>query len=226
MTAACRLRRTELGWRPAGTVIDDRYRIDGEIDRGGCSWVLLGTDLATGEAVAVKSFADGMVEQSHGEVLALSVPAVRECPRFPRLLAVSRDHRVLIKELVRGRAVPDLAPFTPMEAFRVAAATLDGYAALDRAGLTDSDVGMRNQMARDADHYVVLVDTCAAEAGASKYTEWGSRFHFFISKLSLLWHEHYPSIAAALEPDDVQVVASGLRAALAEIDDGEGRPFH
>jgi hypothetical protein len=133
-----------------GPIIDDRYRLDGQIATGGVGQVWRATDLLLERPVAVKvlrpEYADhpDTIERFRKEARlagALSHPRVAQVYDFGH--GGPDRSPYLVMEYVDGPSLADLllaSPLAPVAALDVIAQAADGLSAAHRAGLVHRDV--------------------------------------------------------------------------------------
>ncbi|MFT4128335.1 MAG: protein kinase, partial [Gordonia sp. (in: high G+C Gram-positive bacteria)] len=142
-----------------GVVVDDRYRIDAPIARGGMSAVYLGLDLRLGRDVAVKvmdtRYAGNPQFLRRLEFEARAVAGLKH----PGLVAVydqgvDDDIAFLVMELVEGGSLRELlrerGPMPPHAVVAVADPLLGGLGVAHAAGLVHRDIKPENVLISDS----------------------------------------------------------------------------
>ncbi|RMI29177.1 Stk1 family PASTA domain-containing Ser/Thr kinase [Nocardia stercoris] len=140
-------------------MLDERYRIDAPIARGGMSMVFLGEDTRLDRPVAIKvmdpKFSGDPQFVSRFEFEARSVAKLKH----PSLVAVydqgvDREYPFLIMELVEGGTLRELlrerGPMPPHAVRAVAQPALAGLAVAHHAGLIHRDIKPENLLISDA----------------------------------------------------------------------------
>ncbi|WP_080794055.1 Stk1 family PASTA domain-containing Ser/Thr kinase [Corynebacterium pacaense] len=161
-----------------GDVLEDRYRIDTPIARGGMSTVYRCVDLRLGRSVAVKVMDQAYVNdpvflqrfrREARSMAQLSHPNLVNVYDF----SSSGDHAFLVMELITGGTLRELlaerGPMPPHAAVEVMRGMLRGLAAAHGAGMVHRDIKPDNVLI-NSDHQVKLSDfglVRAASAGQS-----------------------------------------------------------
>lgn len=165
----------------SGDVLEDRYRIEAPIARGGMSTVYRCTDLRLGRQVAAKvmdaRYSDDVVFSQRFRREALSMANLNH----PNIVGVydysaAGEHIYLIMELIHGGTLRELlqeyGPMQPHEAAAVMREVLTGLAAAHRAGLVHRDIKPENVLI-NSNHAVKLTDfglvRAASAAQASQH---------------------------------------------------------
>lgn len=162
-----------------GDVLEDRYRIETPIARGGMSTVYRCIDLRLGRSVAVKvmdaAYVNDPVFRQRFRREARSMAQLSH----PNLVNVfdfssSGDHAFIVMELITGGTLRELlaerGPMPPHAATGVMRGVLTGLAAAHRAGMVHRDIKPDNVLIT-RDHRVKLSDfglVRAASAGQSR----------------------------------------------------------
>lgn len=149
-----------------GDLLEDRYRIEAPIARGGMSTVYRCTDLRLGRQVAAKvmdaRYTDDVVFSQRFRREALSMANLNH----PNIVGVydysaAGEHIFLIMELIHGGTLRELlqehGQMQPHEASAVMRSVLTGLAAAHRAGLVHRDIKPENVLI-NSDHAVKLTD--------------------------------------------------------------------
>lgn len=161
-----------------GLVLENRYRVERRLARGGMSTVYEGTDLRLDRPVAVKVMAEALA--SDPAFLASFNREARSAARLSHLNVVSvsdqgQDGGVvfLVMELVRGQTLREVihenGRLSPEQAFAVLAPTLAGLSAAHRTGLIHRDVKPENILL-SSDGVVKVADFGLAKAVAETGT--------------------------------------------------------
>ncbi|BAC18880.1 PASTA domain protein [Corynebacterium efficiens YS-314] len=162
-----------------GDVLEDRYRIETPIARGGMSTVYRCIDLRLGRSVAVKvmdaAYVNDPVFRQRFRREARSMAQLSH----PNLVNVfdfssSGDHAFIVMELITGGTLRELlaerGPMPPHAAIGVMRGVLTGLTAAHRAGMVHRDIKPDNVLIT-RDHRVKLSDfglVRAASAGQSR----------------------------------------------------------
>lgn len=167
-----------MAYLKVGDVLEDRYRIETPIARGGMSTVYRCIDLRLGRSVAVK-----VMDSAHVNDPVFRQRFRREARSMaqlshPNLVNVydfssSGDHAFIVMELITGGTLRELlaerGPMPPHAATGVMSEVLTGLAAAHRAGMVHRDIKPDNVLIAQ-DHRVKLSDfglVRAASAGHS-----------------------------------------------------------
>ncbi len=161
-----------------GLVLENRYRVERRLARGGMSTVYEGTDLRLDRPVAIKVMAEALA--SDPAFLASFNREARSAARLSHLNVVSvsdqgQDNGIvfLVMELVRGQTLREVihenGRLTPEQAFAVLAPTLAGLSAAHRTGLIHRDVKPENILL-SSDGVVKVADFGLAKAVAETGT--------------------------------------------------------
>jgi len=161
-----------------GDLLDDRYRIDHPIARGGMSMVWRCVDLRLGRAVAAKVLDEKYIaDPVFRQRFRREARAMAQLTH-PNLVNVydfgsDGDHLFLIMELITGGTLRELlaerGPMPPHAAAAVMRAVLTGLSIAHTAGLVHRDIKPDNILI-NGDHRVKLADfglVRAAAAGAT-----------------------------------------------------------
>lgn len=155
-----------------GKVLDERYRVDSLIARGGMATVYLATDRRLDRVVALKVMHPELAR--HEEFVSRFIREAKTAAHLthPNIVAVfdqSADggHVYLVMEFVDGQTLRELLSdrgrFTPREALEVLAPILSALGAAHRAGMVHRDVKPEN----------VLIGRQGSYAHAVKVADFG-----------------------------------------------------
>ncbi len=161
-----------------GRVLENRYRVERRLARGGMSTVYEGVDLRLDRRVAIKVMAEALA--SDPSFLASFNREARSAARLSHLNVVSvsdqgEDEGVvfLVMELVCGQTLREViyenGRLSPEQAFAVLAPTLSGLSAAHRTGLIHRDVKPENILL-SIDGVVKVADFGLAKAVAETGT--------------------------------------------------------
>ncbi|HSC86899.1 MAG TPA: sigma 54-interacting transcriptional regulator, partial [Polyangiaceae bacterium] len=141
--------------------VGERYEITAPLGQGGGGVVFAARDACTGAAVAVKRL---RALSGAGELEALLTEATSlsalEGLGLPRMLALGRDasgQLYVVRELIEGQSLDELAREQPGRALSLLPTLADALTVLHRAGLLHGDVKPQNAIARP-DGSVAWVD--------------------------------------------------------------------
>lgn len=154
---------------PSGTVLDERFRIDGLVGRGGMATVYRATHLALGKQVAVK-VPSHVHDEPRFQREARSLARV-EHPNVCRIFDVgeSAGRPFLVMELLAGQTVAGklMQGALPIrEALEIARRVLEALTAVHEAGLVHRDVKPANVMITEPDSCVKLLDFGLAKSSS------------------------------------------------------------
>ncbi|WP_194898858.1 Stk1 family PASTA domain-containing Ser/Thr kinase [Catenulispora pinisilvae] len=165
-----------------GQVLDERYRVDSLIARGGMATVYLATDRRLDRVVALKVMHPELAR--HEEFVSRFIREAKTAARLthPNIVAVfdqSADggHVYLVMEFIDGQTLRELlgdrGRFTPREALEVLAPVLSALGAAHRGGMVHRDVKPENVLIGKQGTYAYAVKVAdfglarSAAAGAT-----------------------------------------------------------
>lgn len=155
-----------MGNAQVGDILDDRYRLDAQIAKGGMSTVFRGQDLRLGRSVAVK-----VMDDRYADDPVFSRRFVREAQSMaqlhhPNIVDVfdfnsTADSAYLVMELIEGGTLRELlaerGPMPPHAAAQVMRGLLTGLSVAHHQGLIHRDIKPDNVLI-DKDHRIKLTD--------------------------------------------------------------------
>lgn len=168
---------SETGSTPEGQIIDQRYRIVGEIAQGGMATVYKAVDERLDRTVAIKVIhmqlakgphRDQFVERFHRE--AKSAASIAN-PHIVQVYDTGEFNGLdyLVMEYVHGvnlrHNMNEQRTFSVRETLRIIAETLDGLSAAHRAGVVHRDIKPENILINDRGH-VQIADFGLAKAAS------------------------------------------------------------
>jgi serine/threonine-protein kinase len=146
-------------------VLEDRYRVDEFIDRGGMGRVYRGTDLLLERAVAIKFLDDHLahdgdfVARFRREAMAM---AKMDHPNVVPIYSVSKPDgsQYFVMKFISGRKVSDLirahGRLPPAEALRIVRQVCDGLEHIHGRGFVHRDIKPSNLMIEEGGQVYIL----------------------------------------------------------------------
>lgn len=147
-----------------GKVLEERYRVDELIARGGMATVYRGTDLRLGRTVALKVLGGVLVNDPDFVERFTQEARATAALTHPNVVAVhdqgiSAGYPFLVMEFVQGRTIREVmahsGPFTSAHALEIISAVLSGLGSAHDAGFVHRDIKPENVLITNDGHVKV-----------------------------------------------------------------------
>lgn len=147
-----------------GKVLEDRYRVDELIARGGMATVYRGTDLRLGRTVALKVLGGMLVNDPDFVARFTQEARATAALTHPNVVAVhdqgiSAGYPFLVMEFVQGRTIREVmaqsGPFTSAHALEIISSVLAGLGSAHDAGFVHRDIKPENVLITNDGHIKV-----------------------------------------------------------------------
>lgn len=147
-----------------GKVLEDRYRVDELIARGGMATVYRGTDLRLGRTVALKVLGGVLVNDPNFVERFTQEARATAALTHPNVVAVhdqgiSAGYPFLVMEFVQGRTIREVmaqsGPFTSAHALEIISSVLAGLGSAHDAGFVHRDIKPENVLITNDGHIKV-----------------------------------------------------------------------
>lgn len=147
-----------------GKVLEDRYRVDELIARGGMATVYRGTDLRLGRTVALKVLGGVLVNDPDFVERFTQEARATAALTHPNVVAVhdqgiSAGFPFLVMEFVQGRTIREImaqsGPFTSAHALEIISSVLAGLSSAHDAGFVHRDIKPENVLITNDGHIKV-----------------------------------------------------------------------
>jgi len=147
-----------------GKVLEERYRVDELIARGGMATVYRGTDLRLGRTVALKVLGGVLVNDPDFVERFTQEARATAALTHPNVVAVhdqgiSAGYPFLVMEFVQGRTIREVmahsGPFTSAHALEIISAVLSGLSSAHDAGFVHRDIKPENVLITNDGHVKV-----------------------------------------------------------------------
>jgi len=147
-----------------GKVLEERYRVDELIARGGMATVYRGTDLRLGRTVALKVLGGVLVNDPDFVERFTQEARATAALTHPNVVAVhdqgiSAGYPFLVMEFVQGRTIREVmansGPLTSAHALEIISAVLSGLSSAHDAGFVHRDVKPENVLITNEGHVKV-----------------------------------------------------------------------
>ena len=144
-----------------GKVLDDRYRVDELIARGGMATVYRGTDLRLGRTIALKVLSGVMANDPDFVERFTQEARATAALTHPNVVAVhdqgiSAGYPYLVMEFVQGRTIREImaqsGPFTSAHALEIISSVLAGLGSAHDAGFVHRDIKPENVLITNDGH--------------------------------------------------------------------------
>lgn len=161
----CGLADHDETWPHRGSLVDGRYRVDGELGEGAMGLVYSARDVHLGRRVAIKIAMPGIEQAFTAEAAAM---ASIDHPNVVRIHAfgTAHGHPMFVMEFVEGRSLRDIledhrnagTKVPAHAAVRVVAQIAEGLGAAHAAGVVHNDVKPANVLIETGTGRPVIVD--------------------------------------------------------------------